>query len=215
MHTIYKLTIQLTNLSRAVSGCFNRWSENSRCIRNRANMRKVKISCRCKESWSSVMKTLITLVKPQSTCTIIRHEFVGGSKVLIMIRDTAGYKIRKYPTSARAISHLIHSARHFIDKNADRKETERFVPMAVEQRNALYSGVTHNFDERCRATGKRLVYFDTRGQNEQWTNRPCGLMYRTIFFFTNACKTRVGSPFTDIENAPQLNFTQQLTTRRY
>ena len=28
-------------------------------------------------------------------------------------------------------------------------------------------------------------------------------------------RTRVGSPFTDIENAPQLNFTRQLSTRRY
>ena len=23
---------------------------------------------------------------------------------------------------------------------------------------------------------------------EQWANRPCGLMYRTIFFFTNSCE---------------------------
>ena len=48
-----------------------------------------------------------------------------------------------------------------------------------------------------------IVYFDTRGQNgrlahckcknaaflhEQWANRPCGLMYRTIFFFKNSCE---------------------------
>ena len=45
-----------------------------------------------------------------------------------------------------------------------------------------------------------IVYFDTRGQtggwrtasvimqHEQWANRPCGLMYRTIFFFTNSCE---------------------------
>ena len=24
--------------------------------------------------------------------------------------------------------------------------------------------------------------------HEQWANRPCGLMYRTIFFFTNSCE---------------------------
>ena len=34
----------------------------------------------------------------------------------------------------------------------------------------------------------KIVYFDTRGQNEQWVNHPCGLMYRTIFFFTNLCE---------------------------
>ena len=48
-----------------------------------------------------------------------------------------------------------------------------------------------------------IVYFDTRGQNgrlvhcecenavflhEKWANRPCGLIYRTIFFFTNSCE---------------------------
>ena len=50
---------------------------------------------------------------------------------------------------------------------------------------------------------KKIVYFDTRGENgrlahrkcknavflhDQWANRPCGLMYRTIFFFTNSCE---------------------------
>ena len=58
---------------------------------------------------------------------------------------------------------------------------------------------------------EKIVYFDTRGQNgrlahckgknaawtrcmnaaflhDQWANRPCGLMYRTIFFFTNSCE---------------------------
>ena len=44
-------------------------------------------------------------------------------------------------------------------------------------------------------------------QHEQWAKRPCGLIYWTIFFFTNTCETQVGSPFTNIENAPQLNFT--------
>ena len=34
----------------------------------------------------------------------------------------------------------------------------------------------------------KIVYFDTRAQNEQWVNHPCGLMYRTIFFFTNLCE---------------------------
>ena len=48
----------------------------------------------------------------------------------------------------------------------------------------------------------------------QWANRSCGLTYRTIFFFTKACETRVGSPFTDIENASSLNLTQHLSTRR-
>ena len=36
-----------------------------------------------------------------------------------------------------------------------------------------------------------IVYFDTRGQNEQWANRSCGLMYRTIFFFTNSCNVNI------------------------
>ena len=40
---------------------------------------------------------------------------------------------------------------------------------------------------------KRIVYFDTRGENGrlahlQWANCPCGLMCRTIFFFTNSCE---------------------------
>ena len=39
-----------------------------------------------------------------------------------------------------------------------------------------------------RQTRQQIVYFDTRGQNEQWANRPYGLMYRTIFFFTNSCE---------------------------
>ena len=34
-------------------------------------------------------------------------------------------------------------------------------------------------------------------------------------FLYKFMRTRVGSPFTDIGNAPQLNFTQQLSTRRY
>ena len=51
----------------------------------------------------------------------------------------------------------------------------------------------------------KIVYFDIRGQNgrlahrkcapasaaflhEQWANRPCGLMYRIIFFITNSCE---------------------------
>ena len=42
-----------------------------------------------------------------------------------------------------------------------------------------------------------IVYFDTRGHTGdsltarvkmQCAKRPCGLMYRTIFFFTNSCK---------------------------
>ena len=55
-------------------------------------------------------------------------------------------------------------------------------------------------------SGIEIVYFDTRGQNGrlahckcsrrvhaaflhlQWANRPSGLMYRTIFFFTNSCE---------------------------
>ena len=62
-----------------------------------------------------------------------------------------------------------------------------------------------------------IVHFDTRGQNgrlahckcknaawprmnprvsaaflhEQWANRPCGLMYRTIFFCTNSCEPKL------------------------
>ena len=50
-----------------------------------------------------------------------------------------------------------------------------------------------------------MGYFDTRGQNGRFTRGVSdlhGLMYRTIFFFTHACETRIGSPFTDIENAP-------------
>ena len=27
--------------------------------------------------------------------------------------------------------------------------------------------------------------------HEQWANRPCGLMYRTIFFFTNSCEPQL------------------------
>ena len=34
-------------------------------------------------------------------------------------------------------------------------------------------------------------------------------------FLYKFMRTLVGSPFTDIENAPQLNFTRQLSTRRY
>ena len=71
-----------------------------------------------------------------------------------MIRETIGYKIRTYPISARALSHLNHSAIQFIDKNAGRKEAERFVHMAVEQINILCSGVAQNCDECSQAIGK-------------------------------------------------------------
>ena len=62
---------------------------------------------------------------------------------------------------------------------------------------------------RSARSANEIVFFDKRGQNsvsrtarmkmqrfshEQSAGRSCGLMYRTIFFFTNACETRVGSP---------------------
>ena len=34
----------------------------------------------------------------------------------------------------------------------------------------------------------KIVYFDTRGQNGQSAHCSCGLMYRTIIFFTNSCE---------------------------
>ena len=92
---------------------------------------------------------------PQPHRIIIRHEFDGGLQVLIMTREIIEYKIIKDHTSARALSHLNYSVIHCIDNTADRKETARFVHLAIEHRNVLYSGVTHNFDERSRATGQR------------------------------------------------------------
>ena len=68
------------------------------------------------------------------------------------------------------------------------------------------------FHIECSNRNPKIVYFDTRGQNgrlahckcknaawtrmrvsaaflrAQWANRPCGLIYRTIFFFTNLCE---------------------------
>ena len=37
---------------------------------------------------------------------------------------------------------------------------------------------------------------------------------KIVYFDTNACETRVDSPFTDIENTSYINLTQQLSTRR-
>ena len=71
---------------------------------------------------------------------------------------------------------------------------------------------------------KKIVYFDTRGQNGRLTHCKCKNavsespvwphVSNDIFLY-KFMRTRVGSPFTDIENAPQLNFTRQLSTRRY
>ena len=69
----------------------------------------------------------------------------------------------------------------------------------------------------------KIVYFDTRGQNgrlahciftravSEWPVWPHVLNHIFLYKFM---RTQVGSPFTDIENALQLNFTRQLSTER-
>ena len=70
----------------------------------------------------------------------------------------------------------------------------------------------------------KIVYFDTRGQNGRLAHyiftravseSPVWPHVSNHIFLYKFTRTRVGSPFTDIENAPQLNFTRQLSTRRY
>ena len=72
--------------------------------------------------------------------------------------------------------------------------------------------------------GEVIVYFDTRGQNGRLAHciftravseSPVWPHVANHIFLYKYMRTRVGSPFTDIENAPQLNFTRQLSTRRY
>ena len=71
---------------------------------------------------------------------------------------------------------------------------------------------------------KELVYFDTRGQNGRLAHciftravseSPVWPHVSNHIFLYKFMQTRVGSPFTDIESAPRLNFTRQLSTRRY
>ena len=64
-----------------------------------------------------------------------------------------------------------------------------------------------------------IVYFDTRGQNGRLAHCKCENAARAVsespvwphvsnhIFLYKFMRTRVRSPFTDIENAPQLNFT--------
>ena len=49
----------------------------------------------------------------------------------------------------------------------------------------------------------------------QCANRSSWPHVSNHIFLYKSMRTRVGSPFTDIENALQLNFTRQLSTRRY
>ena len=63
---------------------------------------------------------------------------------------------------------------------------------------------------------RRTLYSNTRARHRLrvWKSTPSSdgtarvTSYRTIFFFINACETRVASLFTGIENAPKLNLTQ-------
>ena len=70
----------------------------------------------------------------------------------------------------------------------------------------------------------KIVYFDTRGQNGRLAHcifilavseLPVWPHVSNHIFLYKFMRARVGSPFTDIKNAPQLNFTRQLSTRRY
>ena len=39
--------------------------------------------------------------------------------------------------------------------------------------------------------GNSIFPYKTAFSHEQWANRPCGLMYRTIFFFTNSSEPKL------------------------
>ena len=64
-----------------------------------------------------------------------------------------------------------------VEKSSSKTIGEFFIKITVQHYN--FGSFSHH---------TKIVYFDPRGQNEQWANRPCGFMYRTIFFFTNSCE---------------------------
>ena len=53
-------------------------------------------------------------------------------------------------------------------------------------RNFIFSSYVFAMNPRPRPRPRPRVH--AAFSHEQWANRPCGLMYRTIFFFTNSCE---------------------------
>ena len=65
-------------------------------------------------------------------------------------------------------------------EGVEQKEKEKY---ALNIRGIVWSWKQYISIQEAKTGGWRTAFL-----HEQWANRPCGLMYRTIFFFTNLCE---------------------------
>ena len=75
--------------------------------------------------------------------------------------------------------------------------------LKIKKFRTKVSGIAYTLNGRCPWTSRNVNSQCRTSIYTSITRYPAALLQeRDVIFFTNACKTRVGSPFTDIENAP-------------